>query len=196
MRYLGVLLIISLLGITYGDEIVKKDGSVLKGKIIEKVPGEYYKIKMQDGSIFVIKEKDIETVKYSEKEEWPVVSGQSPCLAGGLSFLVPGLGQVYNEEYKKAGLFFVGWLITSVIAYSNIFEEDDPIRDIAKTGYFAIALWSAIDAYHTAQKINRARGYGAIFNFENGRLALGMPMVKINDDRKGNYQLEVVNMQF
>jgi len=202
MRYLGILLIVSLLGITYGDEIVKKDGSVLKGKIIEESPGKYYKIKMRDGSILVVKQEETETVKYGGE---PFLSRQKPCIACCLSLLVPGIGQVYNGEYKKAGIFFIGAVIAGVVAYSdrprydtqgNLISGGGPVYYVGSTCGLAITLWSAIDAYRTAQKINRARGYGAIFNFENGRLALGMPMVKINDDRKGNYQLKVVNMQF
>jgi hypothetical protein len=36
---------------------------------------------------------------------------KSPGLAAGLSLLIPGLGQLYNGEMLKAGLFLVGWIL-------------------------------------------------------------------------------------
>ncbi len=52
---------------------------------------------------------------------------KSPCLAGGLSWLIPGLGQVYNEQYGKGAVFFgasaVG-ITLAIIGASGTKTED------------------------------------------------------------------------
>ena len=64
MRTLSCLLLLFLLPIqvSYSDEIHKHDGSVLKGKIIEIVPNESYKIELRDGSIFVVKAEEVKEI--------------------------------------------------------------------------------------------------------------------------------------
>jgi hypothetical protein len=44
------------------DEIHKHDGSILKGQIIEEVPDEFYKIRLADGSILVVKADEVDNV--------------------------------------------------------------------------------------------------------------------------------------
>lgn len=43
-------------------------------------------------------------INVGDKEE----NQKNPFLAAGLSFIIPGAGQVYNEEYIKGALLFVG----------------------------------------------------------------------------------------
>lgn len=50
-------------------------------------------------------EKIVTVINIGEKEE---EKNKNPFLAAGLSFLIPGAGQIYNEEYLKGALLFVG----------------------------------------------------------------------------------------
>ena len=52
------------------DVIYLKDGSVLRGTIIEQIPGKSLKIQMQDGNVFVY---DIDKVECMTRE--PAVGG-------------------------------------------------------------------------------------------------------------------------
>jgi hypothetical protein len=66
---------------------------------------------------------------------------RSPLLAAGLSLAIPGAGQVYNEDYWKAGIFVAAeaasWIIA--IAYDN--KGDKQTKDFER---FANLHWSAI----------------------------------------------------
>lgn len=57
------------------------------------------------------------------------VPKKSPLLAGGLSLVVPGAGEIYNGDYVKAGMF----LIVEVAAWvfsSNYNNKGDEITDV------------------------------------------------------------------
>jgi TM2 domain-containing membrane protein YozV len=67
-----------------------------------------------------------------------VVSGEkNPVLAVVLSCVIVGVGQFYNNDWKKGLLMLVGVIVLSV-----------PTGGIAWLGF---ALWSAIDAYMVAK---------------------------------------------
>jgi len=55
--------------LSWADVVYLKDGSVIKGKVIEAVPGVSYKIKTGDGSIFVFEVDKVERVKFEEVPE-------------------------------------------------------------------------------------------------------------------------------
>ena len=69
---------------------------------------------------------------------------KSPWIAAISSFFIPGLGQLYNKEYKKSLSFFVVAIVFFVLAnlVSLLF------------GIFSwiIAFLSAYDAYETAKE--------------------------------------------
>jgi TM2 domain-containing membrane protein YozV len=73
----------------------------------------------------------------------PVMPGgqaRSPGIAGVLSFLCCGLGQLYNGETLKGAALFIGAIIASIIF--NILG-------------FLVVLFSIFDAFTTAKKINQ-----------------------------------------
>ncbi|MCD1293663.1 hypothetical protein CUJ83_01470 [Methanocella sp. CWC-04] len=76
-------------------------------------------------------------------------SRREPILALVLSFLLPGLGQIYNGDTNRGILFVIGtlmaWLLTSVCIGIFIF-----------LGLWVYAMY---DAYLTAEKINRGIRY-------------------------------------
>ena len=93
-------------------------------------------------------------------------SGQkrrSPIVAVLLSGLFPGLGQVYNREWRKALLFLVGAALTGFGPLSPLnvdIDLDDPVAGLRtamlwSVPFLAVALWSVLDAYRTAQRTRR-----------------------------------------
>jgi deazaflavin-dependent oxidoreductase (nitroreductase family) len=91
---------------------------------------------------------------------------RSPILAAVLSGFFPGLGQLYNRERMKGLLFFAGGVLTAFGPFNPLdvnIDMNDPatgLRNVllASIPFMAIAAWSVIDAYRTAQ---RTSGQGA-----------------------------------
>jgi TM2 domain-containing membrane protein YozV len=70
---------------------------------------------------------------------------KNPGVAAILSFIIPGLGQIYNGEIRKGILYLIGYLIA--FASITIF-----------VGFLAapvIWIYGMIDAYKTAEKMNK-----------------------------------------
>jgi TM2 domain-containing membrane protein YozV len=62
--------------------------------------------------------------------------GKNPAVAVILSLLIVGVGQFYNGDAKKGLLMLIGAVVLGVLTLSF--------------GWFAIGIWSAIDAYQVA----------------------------------------------
>jgi hypothetical protein len=87
---------------------------------------------------------------------------RSPVVAVILSGLFPGLGQLYNRQRVKA-LLFLGGGVLSALPSSLVdvdIDLDNPVVGMWKLffialPFLAVALWSVIDAYRTAQRSGR-----------------------------------------
>lgn len=100
------------------------------------------------------------------------VSRKNPWAAGVLSFLVPGLGQVYNGEPVKGFAFFTGTVAGYTLLYlanednySGGFlglqtvdpDGDDTIGTIGGASVMGLWITSIVDAARSANRINRQR---------------------------------------
>ena len=72
---------------------------------------------------------------------------------------VQGLGQAYNGEFGK-GLLFFG--LAQVSLGTHFTAVDDRTAHIAFGVYMASWIWSTIDAYRSAKRINAKRGHGTV----------------------------------
>ena len=75
MKQTSILLVLFLVAnplLIYADEIVRKNGEVIKGKI-EKITTEYYHIRTKDGKLRKIKPEDIKKLRFESlrKKEIP-----------------------------------------------------------------------------------------------------------------------------
>lgn len=77
---------------------------------------------------------------------------KNPTLAAILSFLINGLGQIYNGEVVK-GLVIIGVQIVNALLTTII---------IGFVTGFIVFVWSVYDAYKTAEKINAQAAQQAI----------------------------------
>jgi len=74
-------------------------------------------------------------------------SGGGPKNSGAaavMSFLVPGLGQIYNGDIGKGLMMIIGMVVSIVLFFFLI----------GFVTYFLIWLWSIYDAYNRAESIN------------------------------------------
>lgn len=86
------------------------------------------------------------------------VGRKNPWVTGICSFLIPGLGQVINGEYLKAGLFFGGY----VASYGLILAGADGSEELATVGGLLLAgiyIWNIVDAVTSSNRINAQNGY-------------------------------------
>lgn len=82
-------------------------------------------------------------------------------LVVGFFTPVHGAGQFYNGQVGK-GLAFTGLaLVDSTVMYVGIGLESPGITLIGASAVLANWILSAVDAYRSAEKINRAKGYFA-----------------------------------
>ena len=188
-----ILFLVCLMGMTFAfaqtylqDVVYLKNGSIIRGDIIEMVPGETVKIMTADGNVFVHAFADVQ--KFSKEQ--PVstinknaysVEKKSPWLSGFLSFCIPGLGQFYNGENHKGWVdlgtsmggyvaFYSGYILmaTSISYDYNTYVEtvNDaqfiPGLILALGGMGTIlanGIHSIVDAAKSSNRINAENGY-------------------------------------
>lgn len=120
----GVLVGFWLIAYTsYADELHKRDGSIIKGKIVEVIPNETYKIQASDGSIFVVKAEEVTKIVYN----FPTVTNEElelrfNSLEGIIANAAVDLDKAYNAQIAGLLLSATGSLVFGVGA--NKGDED------------------------------------------------------------------------
>ena len=177
------------------DVIHLKNGGLIRGMIIEEIIGESLKIKTRDGNVFVYTMDEI--AKMSREPVMTmrghiVAEKKNPWIAGGLSLLIPGAGQAYNNQLSK-GAIQLGTVIVGLALLSSAVEDNykiygrwiDPDDDDMKAT-LGISLWfgghigSVVDAYLSANKINEQNqqpSYGHLIELGGSRATLGVDPV-------------------
>ena len=64
-------------------------------------------------------------------------------LAVALSFLLPGLGQIYNQQFGKGARFIIAYIISWVLSSIVV-------------GWFLLVIvwiWSMVDAYQSVARV-------------------------------------------
>ena len=88
--------------------------------------------------------------------------GRLERYAGGRafwSFLIPGVGQVQNEDGGKATLLVALELANYATYYQQ--EEEDRSDERLFSVMGILRLWSASDAYGTARQLNETMPFGS-----------------------------------
>lgn len=170
------------------DVVYLKDGSVIRGMIVEQVPNVSVKIQTREGNVFVYKMENIqkmtkEPIRGMGMGQMSGTGQKSPALAFVLSFLVPGVGQYYNGEVAKGIIqeaAFVGGLVLYI---QGVNDYDDTLQAIGGFDLMAAWIWSMIDAPLSANRINRGlQSFGHLIEFNHDPYALG---VDVAPGRKG-----------
>lgn len=168
----------------YDDVIYGTDGTVVRGVIIEQVPGVSYKIATKDGNIFLYDALKVERItkeppvrgnyqedgnRHSYDEYGRVVYKKSPLWSAVGSFCITGLGQVINGETRKGLLLFGGHaacVATCAVAatFANEGYGGDPelnagVAVVSLFGAIGIRLYSIIQAPIYASRYNEQNGF-------------------------------------
>ena len=149
------------------DVVYLKNGSVIKGVIIETIPNESIKIEIADGSVFVYQMVEVQKMTKvrkgnGDKQDVAKIT-KDPMIATLFSlgtgwFGVQGTGQIYNGQYKKAGGFFLlGGLGSIMVAIAQEDGIENDINTFMIGGVIVLGsyIWSSIDAYKSAKEINQ-----------------------------------------
>jgi len=151
------------------DVVYLKNGSIVRGTIVEQMPGESILVQTKDGNTwrFTMEEVARMTREAPAVASTPAassaVSPRNPTAAGALSFLLAGGGQFYNGESDKGLIHLGGMLLSLAIALSG--SEDCMYYDSCSSYYAGllgaatIGIYSIVDAVQSARRINAASGF-------------------------------------
>lgn len=169
---------------TLQDVVYLKNGSIVRGTITQMVPGEKVTISTADGSVFVYSMDDVSEMTKEQAVAQPGASRKSPAVAGLLSFLVPGAGQLYNGDTNK-GIIDICEGVGAVCVYElggNMFmkhyNESYQIQDNEAilgswmvigglVWYAANGICSIVSAVKGAKIVNQENGY-AMYDLGKG----------------------------
>ena len=201
-----ILFFVCLMGMTFAfaqtslqDVVYLKNGSIIRGDIIEMVPGETIKIMTSDGSVFVHDYADVE--KFAKEKPMNLttinnsiynVEKKSPWLSGALSFFIPGLGQFYNGENRKGwvdlatslggftGMYAGAYMVVWGSSYDYYYGEPNDgmiitgaLLMFAGMGTMLVnGIHSIVDAAKSSNRINAENGF--VMYQINDRYAFGM----------------------
>jgi len=183
-RYLALLAFVFISSLAFAqsnlqDVVYLKNGSVIRGVIIEQVPNQSIKLQTADRNVFVYRMDEIERLTREPRlgqsgNMSSVEKAKSPVLAWGLSFLMPGVGQFYNGDVGK-GIVFLGTYVAG--QGFMLYGLTDPFRDYLVPIGLIIAssswIWAQIDAPIITNRINRASDF-ASWNLGNGDAILSL----------------------
>jgi hypothetical protein len=149
------------------DVVYLKDGSIVRGTIVEQVPGQSLMVRTRDGSQF---RYTMDLVSRIAREPVQGVSPQLPRggKSGGTavlwSFLLTGGGQFYNGDYGLgAGLLLTGiisapfFIDATVTCYSD--GEQCPVSLALGVIFFGSKIFSIIEAPMGSRRWNREHGF-------------------------------------
>ena len=178
------------------DVVHLKSGGVIRGTIIEQIPGESLKIKTRDGNVFVYAMDEI--AKMSKEPVMEMrghigVQKKNPVVSCILSVVIPGAGQFYNEEPGK-GIAQLGLAIGSLAVYiygaEHVYKgpmvwdgrgpRNETLQSLGALTYLCTYMWSVIDAPVSAGRINREgqrASYGHLIELGGSRTTLGFDPV-------------------
>jgi hypothetical protein len=157
------------------DVVYLKNGSVIRGMIIEQIPNTSLKIQTKDGSVFNYRIDEVQKISKEAAKRDPLTlrSEKSPGLAFVMSFFITGAGQFYNGDVAK-GVIQLGGALGGWTLY---FAGHRSRWETAASGVFVVlvcSIWSMIDAPIAASVINdemRQQGYLSLQKAESWSLA-------------------------
>jgi len=205
---------------TFQDVVYLKNGSMIKGMIIEQIPGQSLKIQTSDGSVFVYSMDEVVKITKEAAQQSNAqgsANPKSPVLSFVLSWLLPGVGQFYNGDTGKGFIQLVGaaagWTAFFVAypgegyesyTYWDAWNEEYVTRyDYPETGNGTISniglgvaiachLWSMIDAPISATKKNKKIGY----TFNEIKINENMTLTFIPIDKQNKDVLPMFSLKY
>lgn len=155
----------------YEDVVYLKDGSIIRGVIVEQIPGESLKVQLQGGSVMVFKMSNVlKIAKEPPLRQIPKQRIKSPQTAMLLSFFILGSGQVYNGEIHKAAVHWLTGFLTLAIGMSARDNGNDGTAGFMGFLFLGNWVYSIYDAYDTARRINAEHQYQTGLSISDDRV--------------------------
>lgn len=139
------------------DVVFLKNGTIIRGTIVEQIPNERLKIQTRDKSLLSIRYSEIDKMAKEPDDDL-----HKPSVAWLLSFLWTGAGQIYNGQLVKGICMLIGGLVISIPMFwvksmwnsisSVCGTQEYLLMTFLVLAHTALWVWSQIDAYGTAKK--------------------------------------------
>ena len=147
------------------DVVYLKDGSIVRGTIIEQAPNASIKILTRDGNTFVYNMGDVERI--AKERRMGVYRGPKKSPGGALAlslvfgglFPIQGTGQWYNGEIAEGFLYLLVGLASAGAVVDGLEKGDADEAGLGALVYLVSWIWGSVDAYKSANRLNRERGY-------------------------------------
>jgi len=176
----------------YEDVVFLKNGSIIRGTIVEQIPNQSLKIKTKDGSVFVYNISEVEKMtkeeivnnngnqyqnRYNNQLNIYNPNYKNPGTALLWSLLIPGGGQFYNGQTGK-GILMLGVSVASWGVYvvgaavaANSYDDSGAavglLLDLAGlAGVIGTSIWSMVDASNSAKRLNMQNGLGLYYKLD------------------------------
>ena len=215
MRLLLLSLFLStiLAGSTFSQEemqdvIYLKNGTAVKGTIVELVPDVSVKIRLNDGKVYVYPMEEVRKIVSEQATTNPMLKGhaepikpKSPTTAFLLSLIFPGAGQFYNGDVSKGltqALLIAGGLVLVISETSNkpsrsgLENRNLTFRVVGITMVAGGVLWSLIDAPISASNKNKMldqNQYGHLLEIHGGKHVVGIDLGYFGSNLAGKVTL-------
>ncbi|MGB8217958.1 MAG: zinc ribbon domain-containing protein [Candidatus Methanoperedens sp.] len=100
-------------------------------------------------------------VRVSEPPRIPIIpEKKNVALTVVLSFLIPGLGQIYcGKVARGAGILVLSILVISMFSFAVISNPNSQDAAFPFLLWILVYIWNLYDAYKLAGKINRGEAY-------------------------------------
>jgi hypothetical protein len=154
------------------DVVYLKDGSIVRGTVVEQVPGQSLLIRTKDGSQFRysmdlvsrITREPMQGVGPGQQQFQPVRGGKSGGTALLLSLLLTGGGQFYNGDIGLgAGLLLTGLISAPFFVDATVtcYDSGDQCGVSLGLGviFFGSKIFSVIEAPMGSRRWNRSHGF-------------------------------------
>ena len=146
---LGIVVLLALGSNVFADTIDVvhlKNGSIIRGMVIETIPNETIKIRTSDGSIFVYSFDDVEKITKETELKNPDIAMLIQMTTG---LFLSGGGQIYNGQYLKALGF-------GSMHYASFYHFMSG-RTMGEISLGMTYVFATLDAYYSAKSINKKR---------------------------------------
>jgi TM2 domain-containing membrane protein YozV len=213
MLSLFFLTVLSVKAQNYEEVVYLKNGSIIRGTIIEQIPNQSIKIQTRDGNVFVYNMAEVEKLtkepvngrSYNNYNGNQNSFSNSKELKPGTAFLwsclISGGGQFYNHQNVKGGIMLgidilgeigmISSLKHTSYAYYGSYNYSYSNTNLSTfftcfTVVIINDIWSLIDAPVSANVINRRNGLSLNYQLNKNVNVTLKPDYKI-DNYSGRY---------
>lgn len=192
MRLCICLLVVGMFVVTasIADTIHLKNGTVIEGTIIREIPDVSVAIETAQGKVFTYNMQDVFKVDRRPSRPVPRISPlptirKDPTLSGLLSAVVPGSGQIYNNQYLKGSGFFLATIIGGGTTLNAVYWRKTDGLGVVRGKRVQLIGAGLMTAIIYTGGITDAVAWSKMINYFNEQDAKKRPSIGINRTSHG-----------